>query len=201
MLLRSKEFFKKNPHKTWVMREFSSHATRGKPLLFSRKNLLARLLKTNECWLCGNELKFEYKSKYNSGRNWNRFSPSVDIIDPHRPATTDNTQIICAHCNCAKNTFTLEEFIRFCQTISERTKEFPFGKKIVVDSSNKVLFKSIDCKDEPDYFPYRVKIQKCSGNSLYIVIPHQIVEELKLKQGVQARMWLNEKGRMEAHFE
>ena len=50
---------------------------------------------------------------------------------------------------------------------------------------------------ELSLFPYTVKIQKSSGESLYSIVPKQIVKAKKIKQGVEARWRLRDDGVIE----
>jgi antitoxin component of MazEF toxin-antitoxin module len=50
-------------------------------------------------------------------------------------------------------------------------------------------------------FPFTVKVQKCSGNSLYVIVPKQIVQAKKIVKGVTASLRLRDDGVMEVLFD
>ena len=45
------------------------------------------------------------------------FAPSIDRMDPKKGYTPDNCQLVAYIVNCAKNQFTVEEFVTMCRSV------------------------------------------------------------------------------------
>jgi hypothetical protein len=124
---------RKYPLKRFICNSFDGHKARGYIFLFSRKELSELVIKNNECKICGATLIFQNK------RGWNLNSPSVDIIDKSKPLTIDNVQIVCLRCNNAKSTMTMEEFIKYCQSIVLKFSPINGDKRQPLNSSFDVI--------------------------------------------------------------
>jgi len=108
---------KRNPLRYWSNQTIHSHKRREKVILLTRVELEDLAKRTEICWICGERL--EYMSSTNKG-NFKYSSASLDIIDISKPATRENVQIICNHCNICKGTFNMAEFLSYCKNVSCR---------------------------------------------------------------------------------
>jgi len=107
---------RKNPIKYWASKTIQSHKRKGFKVLLTTTELHTLAKSITHCSFCGIEL--DYNPKGRSG--WHRNSPSMDRIDNKKVIAMDDIQIICAQCNSAKSTMSIEEFIEYCQTIVEK---------------------------------------------------------------------------------
>lgn len=116
MVRRAKEWQIKNPIRRWVSAIIHNHRANGTIVNFTFDELYNLAVKTSICKICGIELDYKSKGKKGHSRN----SPSMENIHRKLILTINDIEIICAHCNCAKNTMTMPEFIAYCKTVVDR---------------------------------------------------------------------------------
>ena len=98
--------------KKWARSTYSNHK-HIKKIPFEKDvtiSVLNKLMEDNlgkQCIYCGKTLDFENEEKHR---------PTLDIINPRKPVSLDNIQIICKQCNNLKKRMSHAKFVMFRQT-------------------------------------------------------------------------------------
>lgn len=95
----------------WAKNTFIGHKERGfnfeDDVTISKLRELMRANLNKRCIYC---------AKLLSWNNEEIYRPTLDVINPQKPVTMDNLQIICSQCNVMKSRKTHSQFLVFRQT-------------------------------------------------------------------------------------
>ena len=109
-----REWFRKNPIKTWCSQTIRNHKTDDYIVDIKRDELMKMAIKTKKCPICGITLDYSFGTKNN--KLWIN-SPSLDRINNEKFLNLDNIQIICRRCNATKLNRSMKEFVIYCAKI------------------------------------------------------------------------------------
>jgi hypothetical protein len=108
------EYNKKNPIKTWLRGTLNRHSKKY-VVNVTTNQLYEKFKLITHCPICGKEINFDY-GKVKIMNN----SPSLDRINNEKEIRIDNVQLICNQCNITKGSRTMEEFIDYCNKVTQR---------------------------------------------------------------------------------
>jgi len=114
---KHKEWIAERPHRYWAMNSLTRHRQKGYIVKITIDELEKLAKQTQRCSICGFLLKWGYGSKQGKPAS---SSPTLDRMNNDKILTIKNIQILCYHCNAAKRTKTMEEFIEYCKMVANK---------------------------------------------------------------------------------
>jgi len=105
-----------NIFRVWAQQTLNNHKRRGYIINVNINDIQLLAFNTKICKYCGIELNYNVGSKGKTQFN----SPSLDRINNENELNKNNVQIICYNCNATKRSRTHNDFVKYCNMISDK---------------------------------------------------------------------------------